>query len=967
MAAGHPKLNSHPGVELVLSRFAESAWREVVRPWLEAGSGKLGRSLVVIPTRGHAHALKQRCLDEGVRLLGVEFLTPGDARKKRVTKVVLDRGLQLLVLRTLIESRLAPLADGDPARLFWRSLESDLEVARRDFEELIRGGFRPADLPRAELRDLFGEFEAWVARQDYVLAPSQDVADGVTFPPAGTKTVADRLLVLAGGPEAWGEFFALAALIRRSASVTVVLAEPEFRGKGSSGEEWVAIWEAFLGVTPETIDSAEPAESCAGVAELWNAAVEGDAARARVIVGSTRSNEMELVAEAVEGLLANGAENVAVIFPAAGAAHVSLMRLLAARGVAFADHVLQFGAPPVDTALQRHLVDFYSRGCRLEELIAVWPLLRSLGLANLTLGEARSACQRLFDEVQAHAMEPHLDRLDALKGAGAREVARVARLLLPGWPEKLTPADALARFEAVRDRLGLAEPAEWPVLREFSRRAAEPMPAHAVLEAIRGFLPERGPAVDAPGRGVFARVTLTTSAAAAGLAWSDVIFVEANAGTWPERREPSCWIPDEARRELNRKGRFSLGMPTADDRALLERRLYSSIARDTRRSVTLSAAHFSDERPEEGLAPNAWLERILWAKGCMNATGAGSGPFGILAARASPARLATLGVAGEGRWLGIWRRRRDPRAKFDDYFLGDPSRRFPPLRLSAIEIENGIGDPACLWFDAVLRVRRVGWGAFPRARRKSLGTWVHRVLAGALRGTPASGDFFRFPARTAAEARLASELGALRARWPSDSYWDSFHRDVSRAARELLGRVFELPAPRFAAVEVDIPEGATIPAGVAGPVPVHGRMDLALSDRDQWTGSDMRIVDYKTGAGPMFSAKKMESTGASLQLGVYLHAVLSLGATGSVWMLKPEEMPKALGADALVRASAKLETLGAHLESGICGARTPDRGEFTHGFEWPLACAPIPSATLEAKFAATFGPGAHDAGEGANA
>jgi hypothetical protein len=144
-------------------------------------------------------------------------------------------------------------------------------------------------------------------------------------------------------------------------------------------------------------------------------------------------------------------------------------------------------------------------------------------------------------------------------------------------------------------------------------------------------------------------------------------------------------------------------------------------------------------------------------------------------------------------------------------------------------------------------------------------------------------------------------------------------------------------------------------------------MDLALSDRDQWTGSDMRIVDYKTGAGPMFSAKKMESTGASLQLGVYLHAVLSLGATGSVWMLKPEEMPKALGADALVRASAKLETLGAHLESGICGARTPDRGEFTHGFEWPLACAPIPSATLEAKFAATFGPGAHDAGEGANA
>jgi hypothetical protein len=960
-------MDSHPGVELILSRFAESAWCEVVRPWLEAGAGKLERAFVVAPTRGQANALKQRCLAEGVRILGVEFLTPGDARKKRVSKEILNRGLQLLVLRALIESRIEPLADDDPARGFWRSLESDLETVRRDFEELIRGGFRPADFPRAELRQLFGDFEAWVARHGFALGPSQDVEDGLAVPRSGTPRVAERLLVLAGGPEGWGEFFALAALIRRCAAVTVVLAEPEFRGKGSSGEEWVAIWEAFLGVSPATIDSAGPAESCAAVADLWTAA-GGDARRARVILGSTRTDEMERVAEAVEGLLADGADNVAVIFPSAGASHVALMRFLTARGVAFADHIGQYGAAPVDTAIQRLLVDFYSRGCRLEDLMAVWPPLRSLGLANITLGEARSACQRLFDEVQAHAIEPHLDRLDALKGAGAREVARVARLLLPGWPERLTPAEALAKFEAARDRLGLAEPAEWAVFREFSGRAAEPMPAHALFEAMREFLPEKVQALDAPGRGVFARVTLTTCAAAADVVWSDVVFVEANAGAWPERREPSCWIGDEARRELNLRGRFSLGMPTADDRALLERRLFSSVARDTRRSVTLSAALFSDERPEEGLAPNAWLERILWAKGFVSESGAGSGPFGLLAARVSPKGSAPpVAEGGDEGWLGIWSRRRDPRAKFDEYFLGDPEGRAQPLRLSAIEIENGIGDPACLWFDAVLRVRRVGWGPFPRARRKSMGTWVHRVLAGALRGAPATGDFFQFPERPAAEARLASELEALRARWPSDCYWVSFHRDVGRAARELLGRVYELPASRFAAVEVDIPEGATIPAGAAGPVPVHGRMDLALSDIDQWAGSNFQIVDYKTGAGPMLSAKRMESTGASLQLGVYLHAALSLGATGSVWMLKPEEKPKALGADALARASAKLETLGAHLVSGIYGARTPDRGEFTHGFEWPLSCAPIPASVLEAKFAATFASGAPGAEEGSDA
>ena len=57
-------------------------------------------------------------------------------------------------------------------------------------------------------------------------------------------------------------------------------------------------------------------------------------------------------------------------------------------------------------------------------------------------------------------------------------------------------------------------------------------------------------------------------------------------------------------------------------------------------------------------------------------------------------------------------------------------------------------------------------------------------------------------------------------------------------------------------------------------------------------------------------------------------------------------------------ACSKLSILGAHLRTGICGARTVDRSEYTHGFEWPLACAPIASAILEDKFALTFGAAA---------
>ena len=152
MAACHPKLKNDPGADLYFSRFADSDWRGVIRPWLEACSGSLQRSIVVAPTRGQTQALKQRCVDEGVALLGVEFLTPGLARKKRGLARPLSTSLQLLVLSSRIEARLSALAPDDPARGLWKSLSSDLEAALDEFNDLARAGFGAELFPRGELR-----------------------------------------------------------------------------------------------------------------------------------------------------------------------------------------------------------------------------------------------------------------------------------------------------------------------------------------------------------------------------------------------------------------------------------------------------------------------------------------------------------------------------------------------------------------------------------------------------------------------------------------------------------------------------------------------------------------------------------------------------------------------------------------------------------------------------------------------
>jgi hypothetical protein len=962
MAACHPKLKNDPGADLFFSRFADSDWRGVIRPWLEACRGSLRRSIVVAPTRGQTQALKQRCVDEGVSLLGVEFLTPGLARKKRGLARPLGASLQLLVLSSRIEARLSALAPDDPARGLWKSLSSDLEAALGEFDDLARAGFRAEQFPRGELRAVFGEMVEWAAAHGYELGAGQDLAEVIGSDATAGRRIADRALILAGGSEGWAEFFGLVAMARRCASATVVIAEPDYAGRNSFSEEWVGAWERVLGVEARQLQADDPEETCGAVAELFSGG-GGSAAQARVLVGRSRTDEMGLVADHVARLLAAGSDNIAVVFPGAGVAHARLAGLLAGRGIAFADLIGSVGTPPAETRIQRAIVDFYERGCRLEELLALVPLLRSQSRIpeSTTQQSARNACQRLFEEVQSHSVEPHLDRLAAGGAAGA-ELARVARLLLPGWPAMLAPADALRRFETALRNLVLEPPAGWQALRDFCGRATEEMPANALLAAIREFLPEKGPLAGAPASSGFARVTLTTCRRAAGVAWSDSVFVEANEQVWPLRPEPSSWLGDEERRKLQKTlGPFRLGLPTSGDQEAIDRRLYCTVARDTRRSVVFSAALYDEDDPEVMLRPNTWLERVMWGKGLLSGGRESARAFERMA-RVYPS-VNDKG-APPGPWHAIWTRRRDPAAPFDEFFLGDPGGTSRPERLSASDINRAAKDPATLWFAAVLRARRVEWRPFARSRRTAVGTAVHRMLAASLGGTPSGGPFGTMPNAAEARARLEGELERQRASRPADRYWDSFSLDAARAARELLELVFTLPCAPFCGVETTLPEGASVPLLGTERIPVSGKLDLVLSDGPGWAGARVEIVDFKTGSDKGLSVARMASSGASLQLGVYLQAARSLGATGNVWMLKPEEKPTFIGMDDIDAACARLRTVGTHLSTGLYGALTEDRTEYTHPFEWPLACAPIAFAVLEAKFARTFGAGpAEDAGE----
>ena len=955
-------------VELHLVRHADAAWAHLVRPWLEAGRGGLRRSWVVVPTRGQAHALKQRCLGESVPLLGVEFLTPGLARKKwlvpgaaagtpLLARPALGRELLLLGLQVLVETKLAPLASSDAAWGFWKSLQSDPERALGDFDELLKAGFRAGDFPLSSLKEIFGELSTWVESLGYALAPLQNEAAALAPAMSVADADGERLLVCGLTAESWGEFFNAAALARRCREITVVLPEPEFRGSRALDERWVEVWSALLGVEARVLDAPEPPASCAGVAAWWTGE-RGPDIRARVIVGRTRADEMALVADEIARLLTAGADNIAVVFPRAGAAHLRLMRLLVERGIPFADLLETAGAPPVDALLHRSLINFYERGARLDELLEIWPLVRALNFTQLAPGAARSACERVFDETQTHALAANLPFLAANDRSEWREVARVAALLLPPWPDELPLADALARFARTCEQLQLMPPAAWPGLAAFAGRETRPLPLRAVCAALVSFLPASVPVADAPGRGLFAHVTLTTRRRAEGMAWSHVLFTESNAGVWPLRRDSGPWLTDEQRVELNARSRFSLGLFAGDDRAALEKQSYAALARGTRGEIIFTAALFDEERPELKLAPNAWVERVLIAQG-------GAADEEAWTRRAVGVAQPAVRGPELDAWHAVWRGRRDPARAFDEYFFSADPAQHRPASIAARQIERGVQDPVELWFAAVLGVARVAWQPLVRSREKSLGQFAHRLLSEVLRGAPAEGIFSVLPSPAAAQAKLAVALAGLRDRWPHDRYWDSFHGELAYQVTALLAQAFELEAGRFVAAEASLPRGASVPLGDGARLAVHGRIDLARLDRAEWGGAAVDIVDFKTGRDQPLSAQRMAKNGASLQLGIYLAAVESLGAArGRVWMLKPEPGSAApLDMSELPLALARLAQLGRHLATGCYGALTPDRTEFSRGFDWPLACTPIRRAVLEKKFAATFKVAAAEADE----
>jgi len=371
----------------------------------------------------------------------------------------------------------------------------------------------------------------------------------------------------------------------------------------------------------------------------------------------------------------------------------------------------------------------------------------------------------------------------------------------------------------------------------------------------------------------------------------------------------------------------------------------------------MSAALHEDTDPDTRLSPNGLLERVLWARGERRLSEAM-----VTLARTSAPSSTAAGDAGElAAWQEVYHRRRDPARAFDEHFLClgpavGGTESMLPEQVSARTVESSVGDPAIWWFKGLLGLEPQGHDPLLRALARRRGTLAHRLLASAVRPSGCrEGEWGRLPAFSEAAARLDELLAAEAAARPPTLYWNSEHSILAAICRDLLAEFYAAGEGEFVAVEWWLPPAARLDLDGLS-LPLRGRLDVVRSDLPGWAGARLHLYDYKTGRGDKaLAASRMAEKGESLQLGVYLAGVRSLGvASAQVWKLQPGAS-SSLGEDELAESLGGLKRLARALRTGKFGALTRDiTGRGAAPWVWPLASVPLPSADLRAKYAATF-------------
>ncbi|MEY2519407.1 MAG: hypothetical protein QOF24_1166 [Verrucomicrobiota bacterium] len=992
---------------LRIAQSPREAWDGAIRGWFVKTIALSWRqslpSLVVVPTRSHAHALKARLLQEGQSHLGLQFVTPRGLRDllrgERDHALPLREHLRLLLaisaaetLRESAEDRTS--ADNLAAKAVLRAPDhllrtlDRLETAGWNFESLGLDSFQP--IVRSFREQLRACGFSGVAQFDRDL-----LARSKSGPPAVAN-----LLICGFDAAHWSQWFLLRAGVEAADNATVLLEYP--RGNSDIDLCWIGSWEEAFGEA-RPVSSSTTGGRTSSDALFSEAEMRGETAPAanyKFVVGADASEQADAIAlTCLQFLAGKDCTRIGVIFSGAG----SLPRLAAsALSKLSIPHNDGFGhsIPGLFESAEWRAWLQLQRGPRIHSLVR---FLGAFGSREKLFPELRlDRLEKTLQSAHAQILIDDLVLLQRFCAADSRperqEVTRMLELI-QFLPARGSLAEFLEATEEAFARLKWKQ--YWAGIASHSLEWVKKVPAKFPrvlflrwLEEIAStFTAGRDEAGDHP----YARVQLLTVAQAQGQEWSHLIFAGWNEGRWPPEekgefaREEEIDDFNRGIRKLNRRaekqGRqgeghtsvrenHSLYLGPREQRQIAVRQFHALL--ESAAGVAIGASLVQESAPDRPWNPSELFSQLYQQtrrrpltqatmKELQFATAAWLQSAAPSARIAPPQEILQTRVAYEAR--------RDPAASSGEYdfALRSPTARIPISSVS--EFESLVKSPALVWLKKYLGVEGREDEGNPWSA--ATGQWVHRWLS---QVAGAEKIFVRIPdatgidqsIRIAAEEKRAEIEGLSQAaRKTIPDWWISGWQNAFSLARLLGAKLATIEGWPWMAAEWSIDGDEPVHVAEDATLLFRGRIDLLLSRQENrgLEADELWILDYKTGANKKGLAPPREDTekrksqlhkkildGSAIQLALYGLAARQLGAHQVyLSLVSPAVKPVApqLSIDQMDAEADVFRELARMQQTGVFGMYGALRSAWTFTRAYPLATLAIDQEILEDRWELT--------------
>jgi hypothetical protein len=993
-----------------------TTWETILLPWFQA-AGRVSwqqrqPTLVIVPFRSQAYAIKGLLLDRGVSLLGIRFVSPAELRELLVarseTRLALREHLRLLLAIAAEECMKLP---EDPALREKRMLEADFLAAKsvarapdhllRTIDQLGAAGWDFSTVELPALREIAARFQERLADCGFELIHTADrraLDQALASPP-----VFANILVTGFNGAHWPLWPLLQAAVVSAKEATVLLDDPRDVARDID-ETWVGTWEeAFGEAKPISLPVNQITDSLFSEEEMRGTPA-GPVNRS-FAVGADTTEQAEAVAQQCLHFLADPTcDHVGIVFSGAGALPRLVANALARLDVPHYDGLAHFLPGIFEAADWRAWLQL-QESPRINSLLYFVNVLsdHSKLFPDLSL----NAFERILRSAYAEVLIDDLDilrRFCAQESGCTKEKVAAALESIPFLPARAPFSEFLRATKAALNRLGWKS--HWM---EISRRTGDwvdkldiefsrALYLRWLGEIAFSFTAARETIGDHP----YARVQLLTVPQAHGQKWSHLIFAGWNEGSWPPRETGEFARQDEIdafnrsiqklNRRASRQGRqgeghtaicenHTLYLGPAQQRQIALRQ-FETLLESATRQITFTASLTQEDAPERLWNPSELFTRhyqeannVPLTQKAMNQLQARTRSWLNKVHHPKRSDLATSREIQSTRIA--YDARRDPNVPSDEYDFAFRSK--PPVvpTLSVSEFEQLIAAPALVWLKKYLGIKAAEQSG--NLWNSSTGKWVHDWLAAIAVGTAKT--FTRLPAFTEMERRVCaaaetkrSEVACLcqAARKPLPDWWSSGWRNavfLARALAEKLGTVTDWP---WIATEWNIDGDFAAKVTASPTLSFRGRMDLLLARSEPSAGSlsveDLWIIDYKTGAKRALATAKQDADGrrpalkkklldgTALQLGLYALAASALGAQRiEVSLLSPlvRRLEPQISGDEFFSEADIFAELARIQQTGIFGMHGPLRSAYRFTDDYPLATLAIDPDILEQRWELT--------------